>query len=161
MAEMVDTPLVIFLVQHGEAKPEAEDPDRPLSEKGAAEVRRMAAWAAGAGVSPTRIRHSGKRRAEETATILAERLAPAEGTAAVSGLAPRDDVRPLAEALGDETVPLMLVGHLPHLSRLASLLVAGDPAAAVIRFQNAGIVCLGRDTGAWSVVWAVPPDLVP
>ncbi len=153
--------MLIFLVQHGEAKSEAEDPERPLTEKGTAEVQRMAAWAARVGVSPAHIQHSGKRRAEETAVILAAHLAPPEGAMAVSGLKPRDNVRPLAEALQDEHAPLMLVGHLPHLSRLAALLVASDPEAAVVQFRNAGVVCLSREAGIWSVAWAVTPELVP
>ena len=36
----------LFLVQHGEAKSEAEDPERSLTDRGAEAVRRMAAWAA-------------------------------------------------------------------------------------------------------------------
>ncbi len=153
--------MLIFLVQHGEAKSEVEDPERPLTEMGAAEVQRMAAWAARVGVSPAQIRHSGKRRTEETAAILAEHLAPSEGALAVSGLKPRDNVQPLAEALQDEPASLMLVGHLPHLSRLASQLVEGDPEAAVLQFRNAGVVCLSREAGIWSVAWAVTPDLIP
>jgi broad specificity phosphatase PhoE len=32
----------LYLVQHGEAKSEAEDPDRPLTDRGAAYVREVA-----------------------------------------------------------------------------------------------------------------------
>ena len=48
---------------------------------------------------------------------------------------------------------IMLVGNLPHLSRLVSLLLTGNPEIEVVRFRNAGIVCLttkrrsGRLTG--------------
>jgi phosphohistidine phosphatase len=54
----------------------------------------------------------------------------------------------------------MLVGHLPFLSRLVGLLVAGKPDAVVVRFRNAGIVCLRREEERWSVNWTVPPELV-
>jgi phosphohistidine phosphatase len=77
-----------YLVQHGEAKPETEDPERPLTEKGVEAVRRMATWAAQVGVRAVQIRHSGKRRAEQTATLLAERLDPTNGVIAVEGLCP-------------------------------------------------------------------------
>ena len=30
----------LYLVQHGEAKPEEEDPERPLTDRGASDVRR-------------------------------------------------------------------------------------------------------------------------
>ena len=53
----------------------------------------------------------------------------------------------------------MLVGHLPFMSRLASLLLAGEPEAGVVRFQTSGIVCLSREQGEWSLSWAVTPEL--
>jgi phosphohistidine phosphatase len=54
----------------------------------------------------------------------------------------------------------MLVGHLPFMERLASLLVFGDPARLVVKFQNAGIVALDQDSaGRWFVRWALMPRL--
>jgi phosphohistidine phosphatase len=153
--------LTLYLVQHGEAKSKAEDPQRPLTQRGKEEVARVAAFAAGAGLQVGQIRHSGKRRAEETASLLADYLSPTEGVVAVSGLAPRDDVRPVAEALQGETQPVMLVGHLPFLDRLASLLVTGDAERSVVRFRMGGIVCLVREGEKWVVGWMVTPDLIP
>jgi phosphohistidine phosphatase len=150
----------LYLVQHGEAKPEAEDPERPLTERGIETVRRMASWAAQVGLKLDQIRHSGKKRAEQTAAFMAERLNPANGVIAVEGLKPNDDVRPVAEALQAEHGPIMLVGHLPFLSRLASLLVAGNSEAGVVRFQQAGIVCLSQQGGKWAVHWVMPPGLL-
>ena len=150
----------LYLVQHGEAKSKAEDPQRPLTERGRDEVRRVAAFAAKAGLKVNQIRHSGKRRAKETASILAEHLSPAEGVLAVPGLAPMDDVRPIAQALGKETAPLMLVGHMPFMDRLAGLLVTGDPDRSVVRFRMGGIVCLEGVGDDWAVKWVVRPELV-
>ena len=150
----------LYLVQHGEAKAETEDPERPLTEHGQETVRKMGAWAAQVGMRVDQIRHSGKRRAEQTAALLAERLSPAQGVVAVGGLKPNDDPRPLAESLQAESEPLMLVGHLPFLSRLASLLVSGNPEGNVIRFRQAGIVCLSQDQDKWSVNWVMPPELL-
>jgi phosphohistidine phosphatase len=150
----------LFLVQHGEAKSETEDPERSLTDRGAESVRRMAAWAAQVGLGVDQIRHSGKKRAEQTAALLAERLSPLQGTIAVEGLNPNDDVRPVAEALQSGSGSVMMVGHLPFLDRLASLLLTGDPEAEVVRFRNAGIVALSKLEGKWAVNWAVPPDLV-
>jgi len=150
----------LYLVQHGEAKSEAQDPQRSLTERGKEEVQRVAAFAAKAGLKVRQIRHSGKRRAEETASILAEHLSPAEGVLAVPGLAPMDDVRPIAQALQKETAPLMLVGHLPFMDRLAGLLVTGDPDRSVVRFRMGGIVCLEGAGNDWAVKWVVTPELV-
>ena len=150
----------LFLVQHGEAKSKAEDPDRPLTDRGAETVRRMAAWASLVGITIAQIRHSGKRRAQQTAEILAEHLNPANGMIAAEGMGPNDEVRAMADTLEAETGPVMLVGHLPFLGSQAGLLVKGDPESVIVRFRNAGIVCLRREEERWSVDWAVPPELV-
>jgi phosphohistidine phosphatase len=54
----------------------------------------------------------------------------------------------------------MLVGHLPFLSRLASLLMVSNTEAGIIRFQQAGIVCLAQVDGKWAVNWVMPPELL-
>ncbi len=147
-------------MQHGEAKPETEDPERPLTEQGAAATERVAAWAAEAGVDVSEIRHSGKLRAQQTADILAKHLNPENGVIAVPGMKPNDDVSAVAESLAAESESLMLVGHLPFLNRLTSLLVTGDSDAAMVQFRNSGIVCLRREEGRWFLDWAMPPELV-
>jgi phosphohistidine phosphatase len=153
----------LYLVQHGEAAAKSEDPERPLTERGQDDVSRVAAFAQRAGVKVHQIRHSGKRRARETAAILAERLQPVDGIVASPGLAPKDDVRQVAELLGRESRSLMFVGHRPFMDRLAGLLVADDPDRAVVAFKMGGIVCLERDpiSWTWAVRWLVTPDLIP
>lgn len=152
----------LYLVQHGKAKPKAKDPGRSLSHRGRKDVATVAAFARSAGVEVHQIRHSGRRRAEETARILADSLEPEAGIVALPGLAPKDSVRPVAELLNRETRPLMFVGHRPFMDRLAGLLVAGDEQCAVVRFQRGGIVCLDRSskTSSWCVQWVVTPELV-
>ena len=153
----------LYLVQHGEAKPKSQDPERPLTVQGQDDVARVASFARRAGVEIHQIRHSGKRRAEETAAILGEYLEPVDGVVAIEGLAPKGDVRRVAEFLGRETRPFMFVGHRPFMDRLAGLLVAGDEERAVVRFAQGGIVCLERDSEirTWVVRWVVTPDLIP
>lgn len=150
----------LYLVQHGEAKSEMEDPTRPLSDHGTELVRRVAAWGEGARLHIDQIRHSGKKRAEQTAELFAERLKPAGGVIAISGMGPTDDVRPVANAINLEKQDIMLVGHLPFLNRLASQLVIGDPDKQLFKFCNAGIVCLSRDEGEWLISWTVVPQLL-
>jgi phosphohistidine phosphatase len=153
----------LYLVRHGEARPKSEDPARSLTDRGREDVARVAAFARRAGAEVTQIRHSGKRRAQETAAILAEHLQPAAGDVAVQGLAPLDGVVPLAELLSRESRPLMFVGHLPFMGRLAGLLVAGDPERSVVSFAPGGIVCLERasPSRSWVIRWVVTPDLLP
>jgi phosphohistidine phosphatase len=152
--------MILFLVQHGEAKPESEDPDRSLTDRGAEVVERMADWAARMGMKVDEIRHSGKRRAEQTATIFAKRLSPSRGMIAAPGLTPLDSVNPVAASLQGQQDSIMLVGHLPHLSRLVSLLLSGNPDTEVVKFRNAGIVCLTQKEAKWAIDWVVQPDLL-
>lgn len=141
----------------------SEDPERPLTVRGRADVTRMAEFAQQAGVDIFQIRHSGKRRAEETAAILGEQLMPKGGVVTLGGLAPRDDVRPIAELLNRETRSLMFVGHRPFLDRLVGLLVVDDTGRTVVLFQRGGIACLERDPKSWTwgVRWLVTPELIP
>ncbi len=150
-----------YLVRHGEAASGAVDPTRPLTERGRDDMAQVAAFARGAGVEVYQICHSDRRRAEETAMILAEHLGPAGGVASVPGLGPEDDVRHMAEVLNQETRSLMLVGHYPSLVRLAGLLLAGSKRRPVVDFPVGSIACLERHHGSrtWSVCWLVTPDL--
>ena len=152
----------IYLMQHGEAAAEADDPARPLTDAGRAAVTRVAFRAQMAGVSIDRFLHSGKLRAEQTAQILASAL----GTASIEardGLAPNDPVAPIADWLHDFTdaSSLALVGHLPFLDRLASLLVANDEDAYVVAFQNAALVALAPkpDRAGFAVSWVLTKDI--
>ena len=148
-----------YLVQHGEAKAEAEDPARPLTDRGREEVRRVARHAAPAGVRVSEIRHSGKLRARQTAEILAEYFKPPRGLSAMDGLAPDDDPGPARAALEKTAEAVMLVGHLPHLSRLASSLVLGEAGREIVRFRNGAIVRLAKTDRGWLLEWILPPEL--
>jgi phosphohistidine phosphatase len=150
----------VYLVQHGEAKRKEEDPERPLTEKGKDDVRKMAAFLSQSNVRVFQIRHSGKKRAEETALILADHLSPPSGVKIVQGLAPNDDATPVAETLHLETEPVMIVSHLPFLSRLASLLVTGDEEQTVVHFTMGGCARLVTENGNWTVEWVVTPGLL-
>jgi len=69
----------LYLVQHGAAKTESEDPRRSLTSEGRRAVERMADFLSTLHVSLDRIEHSEKLRARQTAEILAARLRPIEG----------------------------------------------------------------------------------
>jgi phosphohistidine phosphatase len=150
----------VYLVQHGEAKPEAIDPARPLTDHGREEVERVARRAAALRLQVAEIRHSDKLRARQTAEILAAQLSPSAGGLEVEGLAPEDDPGRARAEVESAREPLMLVGHLPHLSRLASLLLVGDPAREIIRFRNGAIVCLVKTERGWLLKWILTPELV-
>jgi phosphohistidine phosphatase len=117
----------------------------------------MAEMAAKLELAIQQIRHSGKTRAEQTAAIFGEALAPRRGVVAISGINPMDDVQPIASALADEAEPIMLVGHLPFMARLAGLLVNGDPENAPVEFRNSGLLCLEQGDERWEARWHLTP----
>jgi len=56
----------------------------------------------------------------------------------------------------------MLVGHLPHVSRLVSRLFGLERDQRLVRFQMGGSVGLDRDaTGRWVLCWILTPELLP
>jgi len=113
----------LYLVQHGAAKTEAEDPKRGLTDEGRRAVEKMADFLSTLRLSVDRSEQIEKIRGTESAEILAARLRPAEGIKEVSGIAPNDDIEPMRARLESEPKNLMLVGHLPYLSRLAARLL--------------------------------------
>ena len=150
----------LYLVRHGEAKSKQEDPDRPLNDQGRQNVERMATWAADSGLPVDQIRHSGKRRAEQTAGIFVRRLQPPAGAIAIEGIDPNDDVRPLAQSLDQDSGHLMLVGHLPFLSRLVGQLLFGDPDRTDVGFDAAALVILERQHNTWALNCVMQPSLI-
>jgi phosphohistidine phosphatase len=153
--------MAIYLVQHGAAKAEAEDPQRSLTDDGRRTIERIGEHLAKCGVALDRIEHSDKLRARPTAEILAAKLHPVQGTMQVPSLAPNDDVKPTRTRLNQETGTVMLVGHLPHLSRFVSCLCSLPADHTLVRFQVGGVVKLERDaSGRWVLCWMFTPDLL-
>ncbi len=150
----------LYLVRHGEAKPESEDPRRPLSQRGRDEVVRVSRAAVKKGMKATRILHSNKLRARESAEILAGTVHPSGGICEIKGLAPQEDPLIAKEEVEEEEGSLILVGHLPHLERFFDLLVSGGTGSQTVRFLTGTIVCLSHGQGRWKFMWALDPGSV-
>jgi phosphohistidine phosphatase len=152
--------MALYLVQHGKCLSKAADPEQWLSEPGISETRQIARVAAGYRVVVKRIHHSVKTRARQTAEIFAHALHPADGVHQIEGIKPMDDVTAIASELNPKDA-LMLVGHMPFMSRLTAYLVSGRIEPPVFKFQNSGIVCLDRmpDEKYWQIVWTLMPHI--
>jgi phosphohistidine phosphatase len=151
----------VYLVRHGKAKPVEEDPTCGLTDKGHDEVTRVAEFLAAQRITVSLIQHSGKARAEETAHIFATHLRSATGPSHTTGLDPEDDPTVTANFLKVYTDDILIVGHLPHLERLTSLLLTGTTDRRLVRFPNSAVVCLEKeDDGTWALVWAIVPELL-
>jgi phosphohistidine phosphatase len=151
----------LYLVQHGQAVPKQEDPERPLSEQGEGDVRRVATRLGEAGVRVVRVWHSGKLRAAETAAILAGKICSGKQVEMITGIKPNDPVDEFASDADVWDEDTLVVGHLPFMSRLVALLVAGDSEHELVHYSPGSIVCLERDnTDRWVISWMLSPGLL-
>ena len=152
----------LYLVRHGDALTGDLDPARPLSDEGRQQVAVLASFLAGQGLAVARVYHSGKLRARQTAEALVAAVAPGATPDELAGLNPNDPVEDLLPRLSDWTDDSLIAGHLPHLSNLATRLLAGRAVPAGMRFEASAAACLQRDgEGGWSLLWFVDPQLLP
>jgi len=142
-------------MRHGETVSGMPDWQRVLSDKGRAQSSAMAQSARRHGVSVAWVYHSGILRAQQTAELVAAVLAPEQGVREISGLCPDDDPLILKAQLDVTTQSVLLVSHLPYLSRLAGLMVTGDSERSVIEFAPATLVCLTRHANGWKFDWSL------
>ncbi len=151
----------LYLVRHGDAVAKEVDPDRPLSEEGRQDVKRVAEFLGEARVRVPVIFHSGRRRAEQTARLFAAHVSQGAFLEKTVGMDPLDSVSAFAPRVAGWTVDTMVVGHLPFMGRLVSLLVVGDETAPVASFKPGAVVCLHRgEEEGWSLAWMIDPELL-
>ena len=150
----------LYLVQHGEAKTKDQDPDRSLTNKGRENSEKTACFASEqAHISVETVLHSNKARSKETAEIMAAYLLPPKGIIQKEDLSPNDNPKVWADSLSQEQEDLMVVGHLPHLPRLASLLLLSDSGRDIVAFTPGTVVCLEK-SGGWQIKWMISPQVL-
>jgi phosphohistidine phosphatase len=151
----------LYLVQHAKAASEQEDPQRSLTAAGKQDMEKIVRFIKPLGLEVAALCHSGKKRAAQTAGLLAGAIKIREGIAGREGLGPNDDVVALAAELAVVQQDVVIVGHLPSLSKLASLLLTGSESANAVAFKNGGVVCLSRgEHNQWQIEWMVTPELL-
>jgi phosphohistidine phosphatase len=149
----------LYLARHGEAIPEEIDPDCPLSVRGSEAIKKLANFLGEKNIQAVRVAHSGKTRAKQTAQILGKSMAPGVAIEAIKGLKPMDPVRPIVKMASEFEKDTLLVGHLPFMENLLSLLVSGDERNHIAQFTTGTIACLDRDEqGSFSMEWVINPQ---
>lgn len=151
----------VYLARHGEAVPKVMNISCPLSETGIKDIERIAAFLAPRNIQVAHIFHSGILRAEQTAERLSKAFQSSAKMEAHDHLHPNDPVTPIASELKQADVDILIVGHMPFMSRLVSKLVIGDENQDVVQFQTGTLVCLERiGTSSFAIQWVVTPELV-
>lgn len=139
----------LFCMQHGACLSKELDPGRPLSPVGRDMIRKSAAALKALGLGFDAVLSSPKERARQTAAIVARALDYPENSIRVT-----DTVKALATP--EETVEFLrdyrdadqvfLAGHLPHLNKLACLLIGADRELE-LGIEQGGLLCLETDLG--------------
>lgn len=150
----------LYLLRHGEPQPEEKDPERRLTKRGRLDIAMIGRFLAQNELYVPEIWHSEKARVRETAEIIAQ----AVGTTRLlekSGLAPLDPVGPIRGDIISREEDMMLVGHLPFLSRLANLLLGVPSETEIFRFKAGEIACLERNgERSWRLIFSIYPRLL-
>jgi len=151
----------LYLVQHAKAASKDVDPERSLTEEGRGDIKKVANFIKSLNLSVDYLWHSTKTRAIQTAEILAEVIEINKEKIERDGLAPNDDVTAIKDELVSAQQDIMIVSHMPFVSKLASLLLAGREFADTVAFRQGGIVALScSEVNQWQIEWMIAPELL-
>src|SRR5690242_18384770 len=140
-----DKKMKLYLMRHGEALPSTTDAQRPLSNEGRLQVESVTKRLQEQEANPKYIYHSGILRAQQTAEIAAQYL-QVHTVETIADLLPESAIEPILNQINLWTEDTMLVGHLPYLSDLLSLL---SDEGYYVEFDTATVACLEKTSQKW------------
>jgi phosphohistidine phosphatase len=156
----------VIIVRHGSAVDIGEngvktDSERMLSADGIKKTELVAAGLKAFGVKVGRFASSPLARARETAAIMAEALAPQAKIEIIESMRPVGAHEKTIEWLDSEKAESLLIcGHAPDVSELASLLISGHESLD-IPFKKASALCVsfaGKvEAGLGRLEWFLKP----
>lgn len=145
----------LTLMRHANAQwkdPQISDFDRPLNRRGISEAEAMSRRLMELNLIPTVLLTSSARRAQQTADIVARELGVAARNVRREEslyLAPAVDILRLVHTTGPRIPHLMIVGHNPGITEVASLLA---PALGIEDLATAAVCSLSFDSRTWADV---------
>ena len=149
----------LYILQHGEAVPKEVDPERPLSEQGVRDIRILAMHMQNMGVQLGNIFHSGKLRAEQSARLIADVLSPEIEPVQTDGLNPNDDPTVILDDFRQMPGNILVVSHMPFVSRLCSVLLTGSDHAEFASLPGT-LFCLEKNDDKWCLAYMLRPDFL-
>jgi phosphohistidine phosphatase len=153
--------MLIYLIRHADALDGVDDAARPLSVRGEQQLRVLADFLQRARTFvPDEVWHSPLVRARQTAELLAGYCDLITPLRLMPDLRPEDDPRAVARRLKVNTRSVAVVGHEPHLSALATLLVVGKTEPVSFVMKKGAVLALERSAEHWMARWHVSPGLL-
>ncbi|MEE8624803.1 MAG: phosphohistidine phosphatase SixA [Acidiferrobacterales bacterium] len=151
----------LYLVQHGDAVSKDVDPDRPLSDQGRADIKRLVAWLSGQNAQIAQILHSGKSRTIETAELLRPLLESPDQIFKGQGLAPNDSPEAFLRQLKDPKKDTLIAGHMPFVARTVSQALTGAPDRQLVEFLPGSVAGIERsDRATWHLFMFARPEFL-
>lgn len=149
----------LYIVQHGDAVPKEIDPDRPLSDRGRADIQQLTEWLSSHNVQIVQILHSGKTRAKETAEICRPLLKVSSQIHECEGLAPNDSPEAFLLQLRDSKKDTLVASHMPFVARTVSQALTGAPDRQLVEFVPGSVAGIESGDGAsWRLFMFARPE---
>ncbi len=152
----------IYLLRHGDYTDAPQDPTKGLNNQGKEEVETITKFLSSQNFQPEQIWHSDKKRAIQSAEIIA---APLNSVV----LKERNDLGPLdsyqkivQEIMGSNYNQLCIVGHLPFLDLIASALLvpasSSPQQVSFFKFQTASLALIELKSGQSQLKYFLSPS---
>ncbi len=153
----------IYLMQHGQAFSEEADPERSLTPDGENQIVVSARALAKMGIGFDLMVASPKKRARQTAELVARRLDyrvdDIKVTETLKPTAPSQEAITFLKAYEDKR-RILLAGHLPSLGEIASDLL-GEGSTVSVHFVMGGVCRIDIDLlqgGSGRLEWYLTPE---
>lgn len=152
---------MLYLVRHADALDAERDEIRPLSPQGREQIAALSKFLGrSSSFAPEEIWHSPLVRARDTAQLLLQHLRRKTPLVEIPDLRPEDDPAATVRRLKQAHRPLAIVGHEPHLSALATLLVVGSSDLPSFVVKKCSVLALEPAGHHWMVHWFISPEIV-
>ena len=151
----------IYLIQHAKKVDSSVNEKTPLSEEDVIDAEKTFKKLRDV-IRVDAVFHSKQLRAKQTAAILSESIKRTPIVHEVEYLEPGSDIYSVYNLIKIADKDVAFVGHLPHLNRLASVMLGNSTEDISIKFKNAGVVCLVRkeNSSSWALEWNMTPDVI-
>lgn len=160
--------MIVYLIRHGIAEdigPDGSDRSRRLTDRGRTRMTVAAAGLRTLGIAPDVVLASPYPRAMETAEIVVAALgapAPQPLDALTPEVPAAETLKAVARYARHEQV--MLVGHLPNLAEVGSMLLTGSPHGAILEVKKGTCIAVemvGAGMRGGAVLrWLLPPGVL-